>query len=237
MLVAALVTAVIMAPAAWIGDFLESRGPVRLVHVSGTIWRGSGFLAVSDGRRAHTVPGRLLWRVQLSELLSGRLTLMLQHQAAAEPIGISINGRAVEVAAGQARLPAALLAVLGAPFNTVRPGGTLSVQWDNMRFGDNGFEGNVQVDWEDAQSALSPVAPLGSFRLTASGRGALGEANLVTLRGPLLLQGQGSMDHGAIRFSGTADAQPEMRASLDGLIGLLGRRAGDRVLLDWEIRN
>jgi hypothetical protein len=45
------------------------------------------------------------------------------------------------------------------------------------------------------------------------------------------------MDHGAIRFSGTADAQPEMRASLDGLIGLLGRRAGDRVLLDWEIRN
>jgi general secretion pathway protein N len=106
-----------------------------------------------------------------------------------------------------------------------------------MRFGDNGFEGNVQVDWEDAQSALSPVAPLGSFRLTASGRGALGEANLVTLRGPLLLQGQGSMDHGAIRFSGTADAQPEMRASLDGLIGLLGRRAGDRVLLDWEIRN
>jgi hypothetical protein len=44
------------------------------------------------------------------------------------------------------------------------------------------------------------------------------------------------MDEGGIRFSGTADAHPEMRASLDGLIGLLGQRKGDQVVLDWEIR-
>jgi hypothetical protein len=39
-----------------------------------------------------------------------------------------------------------------------------------------------------------------------------------------------------LRFTGTAEAQPQMRASLLGLIGLLGRRVGDRAVLDWELR-
>ena len=80
------------------------------------------------------------------------------------------------------------------------------------------------------------MAPLGAFRLTASGRGEIGEATLVTVSGPLLLEGKGRMDRKSISFRGSADAEPEMRASLDGLIGLLGQRSGGRVLLDWEIR-
>lgn len=237
MLGVVLLVAVVAAPAAWVADALEARGRLRLVHPSGTVWQGSGELAVSDGRQAYVLPGRIVWRVSFAEVLSGRLTFVLEHDAADAKMRIAFDGRTLEVAAGEARLPAALLVALGAPFNTVRPGGTLRVRWDNMRFRDNGFEGNVQLDWEDAQSALSRVAPLGSYRLTASGRGATGEAKLVTLKGPLILEGRGSMDPAGIRFSGTAQAQPEMRAALDGLTGLLGRRAADRVLLNWEIRN
>jgi general secretion pathway protein N len=207
------------------------------VHAEGSLWRGSGLLAVSNGRQVHLIPGRLIWHVQFWDLFFGKLTVTLEHEAAEEAIEVTLGTDAVRVAAGRIRLPAAVLAAAGAPFNTIRPGGRLNLQWDNLRFEQGRFEGNAQLDWEEAQSALSSVAPLGSFRLTATGRGELGQANLVTLKGPLLLQGEGSMDGAGIRFRGTAEADPEMRDSLDGLIGLLGQRNAGRVVLDWEIRN
>jgi general secretion pathway protein N len=235
-LVVVLATVAIMAPAAWLADFLEARSPVRLVHPSGTVWRGSAQIAFSDGQRLRVLPGRVIWRTQASGLLSGRLAVQLQHDMIDRPIRFAVGRQGVQVEAGAARVPAALLAAVGAPFNTIRPGGTLRVQWDNMRVGQGGFTGSFEVDWRDAQSALSTVAPLGSYRLTATGRGGSGEAELVTLRGPLLLSGRGSLDGNGIRFSGVADAQADMRSSLDGFIGLLGRRVEDHVLLEWEIR-
>lgn len=231
-----LVTSVAYAPAAWLGDLLQARGPFRLVHADGTVWHGSSLVALSDGRRARLLPGRVAWQVEWSALLSGRLVLRLQHEVADRTVRISLDGSTVVVEAGELRVPAALLAVLGAPFNTLRPGGTLHLQWDTVRIRGDGFEGKMQLDWKDAQSALSAVAPLGTYRLTVSGMGARGEATLVTLSGPLRMEGQGSMDREGIRFNGMAEAQPEMRASLNGLIGLMGRRSRDRVLLNWEIR-
>jgi general secretion pathway protein N len=147
-----------------------------------------------------------------------------------------LDGRSAKIDPGGAVLPAALLAAAGAPFNTLRPGGTLRLRWDTLAvFGDD-FEGRATVDWEDAQSALSTVAPLGHYRVTVRGHGARREAQLETLDGPLLLQGAGSVENGLIRFSGTAEAVPEMRQSLNGLIGVLGRRTGDKATLNWEMK-
>jgi general secretion pathway protein N len=236
MLGVAAATALTIAPAAWLADFAESRSPVRLVYPSGTVWNGSAGIAVSDGRRGHVVPGLLIWQVNVAELATGRLAMTIRHETAERPVRIFIDWQGIGVEAGELRAPAALLSVFGAPFNTLRPGGTLHVQWDNVRVRSDGFEGNVQLDWLDAQSALSAVAPLGNFRLTASGRGGVCETNLTTLSGPLLLQGRGSIGRGGARFNGTAQAQPQMKAPLDGLVGLLGRRSGDQVQLTWEAK-
>ena len=230
-----LATAVAVAPAAWLGDLLTWRSPLRLIHAEGTLWHGSGLIAVSDGQRARMIPGRVAWDVESPALFSGQLVFRVRHPGFDKTIRIAIDGRAVRIAAGEARVPAALLAVLGAPFNTVRPGGTLRLRWDTLDIVRDGFQGDVQMDWEDAQSALSPIAPLGSYRVVAEGRGARAEAKLTTLKGPLMLEGQASMENGRIRFTGSAEAQPEMRASLSGLIAVLGRRAGDRAILKWEL--
>lgn len=235
-LAAILITSVAFAPATWLGDLLQAHGPFRLVHADGTVWRGSGLMAVSDGRQARLLPGRVAWQVEWSALLSGRLVLRVKHEAADRTVRVRLDGRTVVVEAGELSVPAALLAAAGAPFNTLKPGGTLHLQWDTVRVRGDGFEGKMQLDWKDAQSALSAVAPLGTYRLTVSGTGTRGEATLATLSGPLRIEGKGSMDHEGIRFNGLAEAQPEMRASLDGLIGLMGRRTRDQVLLNWEIR-
>ena len=52
-----------------------------------------------------------------------------------------------------------------------------------------------------------------------------------TLTGPLQLRGKGTIEGSHIKFSGFATAEREMQPALNGLLGLLGMRSGDKVLL------
>ena len=228
---AAVVTIAARAPAAWIGDWLEARGPLRLVDASGTLWRGSAMVGVSDGRQILLVPGRFSWDIGLASLLSGRMTADLSHPALAAPLHVSVAARLVAFSGGSAELPAATLFVAGVPFNTVRPGGTLTLRWSDMGIRADGLTGSVQVEWRDAQSALSPVAPLGSYRLSITGADPAALIRLETLDGPLRLEGRGTLKGWRISFRGLASAAPDMHSALNGLIGVLGPRSGNAVLL------
>lgn len=232
--IAAALTAGVRAPAAWIGDWVQAHGRLRLVDARGTVWNGSAMLGVSDGRQVTLVPGRLSWQVSFSAIVSGRVAADIAHPALARPLVVAVTTRSIALKAGQAQLPAAILAALGAPFNTVRPGGDLGLQWTDVEIKDGVLAGNLQIDWREAQSALSTVAPLGSYRLQITGMGDTARLQLDTLRGPLRLQGSGTLKGGRVSFKGLASAEPDMRPALIGLIGLLGPRSGDNALLSIE---
>ncbi len=231
LLCAAAVTVVARAPAAWLGDWMQSSGKLRLIDAQGTLWEGSAMLAISDGRKAMLLPGRVSWRVRPWTILGGRLQASLSHRALQTPLALTIGRDGLSVAAGRAELPAALLVAVGAPFSTVRPGGTIGFRWSELELRRALFAGSIQVDWRDARSALSTVAPLGSYQMTITGVGDAARVQLDTLRGPLRLQGSGSLKSGHLSFRGTASADPEMRQALNGLLGLLGQRSGDNVAL------
>ena len=162
---AAALTVAVRAPAAWVGDWLQAQGRLRLVDARGTVWSGSAMLGMSDGRQVQLVPGRLSWKIGLAGIASRRFTADVSHPALAAPLAVSLAAKSIALKAGQAELPAALLAAFGAPLNTVRPGGTLGLRWTDVEFKDGAFAGNLQIDWRDAQSALSTVAPLGELSL------------------------------------------------------------------------
>ena len=229
--VAVILTIVMRAPAAWLGDWVQSRGPLRLVDASGTIWRGSAMLGVSDGREITLVPGRISWTIGMTPLFSGRVTADLSHPALAAPLHVSLSAQSVTLGGGSAELPAATLLVAGVPFNTVRPGGTLALQWTDIGIQANGLTGEAAVEWRDARSALSPVAPLGSYRLSVTSGDPAALIRLETLNGPLRLEGKGTLKGWRISFRGLASATPDMRPALNGLIGVLGPRSGNDVLL------
>jgi general secretion pathway protein N len=222
------------APAAWVGDWLQSQGKLRLVDTRGTIWSGSAMLGLSDGRQVMLVPGRLSWEVGLAAIFSGRVTVDIAHPALVAPLAASLAAKSIALKAGQAELPAAVLAALGAPFNTVRPGGVLGLRWTDVEVKSGVLAGDLQIDWRDAQSALSTVAPLGSYRLRITGAGDAARLQLETLSGPLHLDGGGTLKGGRVSFKGLAFAEPDMRPALNGLIGVLGPRSGDNARLALE---
>ncbi len=222
-------TVAVRAPAAWVGDWLEVHGKFRLLDARGTVWHGSALIGISDGRETTLIPGRVEWTID--SLRPTGIAARLVHPWLTTPLALSVDANAVQIVKGSARLPAGVLAGAGAPFNTLRPGGVLEVAWTDTRIQATGLTGELQVDWRDAQSALSTVVPLGTYRLRVTGTGGNALLDLATLAGPLQMQGRGTMEGSRIRFNGIATAEPSMLGALNGLLGLLGMRSGDKVLL------
>lgn len=225
----AAITLVVRAPAAWLGDWLQGTTRVRLVDARGTVWHGSALLGFSNGRETTLVPGRVEW--QIERVTPGAVSATLAHAWLTTPLHLSLRREGVAFAKGSARLPAGVLASAGAPFNTLRPGGTLEASWTDTTLRGAALSGEVQIDWRDAKSALSTVAPIGSYRLRVTGKGDGPALDLVTLAGPLQMQGRGKIEGSRIRFNGTAGAEAGMQPALNGLLGVLGMRSGDKVLL------
>lgn len=227
--VVVLATIAVRAPAAWLGDWLQAHTKVRLLDARGTMWHGSALVGISDGRETTLIPGRIEWTVD--DLGARRFAARVSHPWLTMPLALSVDGEGMRIRQGNARLPAGVLAGAGAPFNTLRPGGVLEMAWTDTQIRGTSLKGELQVDWRDAQSALSTVVPLGTYRLTIRGSGGIPALDLRTLAGPLQMQGKGTVEGSRIRFNGIATAEPSMLGPLNGLLGLLGMRSGDKVLL------
>jgi len=248
-LVAALsigATAVVMAPAQWVASAIAQATGDRIVlaEAKGSVWQGQASVVLSPGQDAGIarigLPEALSWQLSPWRLLAGTIDLTLTHPSALlQPLQLraDLTGR-VELLATTARLPAALLAGLGAPFNTIKPGGVISLAWQRLEINRGRMQGNVVGEWQFATSALTTVAPFGNYRLLAEGGFPGTRLTLSTLAGPLELVGDGTIDEQwNFRFAGRARAlsgvDASTRAQLAGLVLLLGRREGDSAILSF----
>jgi general secretion pathway protein N len=244
--VAVLVTLAVLAPAQWAAQLLSraSGGRVELAEATGTVWNGSGTLVLASGtgiaQSASSLPGPLSWHLSAVALLTGTVELTLRHPSAlTAPLAVSLyaDGR-LQMSADTIRLPAELLAGLGAPWNTVRPGGIVSVHTDGLQIAHGQGRGSLTIEWESASSGLSPVSPIGHYRLQTSGQYPGTRLELQTISGPLELTGSGTIGEGGrVRFEGIARplaaADATTRTQLTGLISLLGRREGEAAILNF----
>jgi general secretion pathway protein N len=243
-----VLTALVIAPAQWAASAVRSAtsGRIELADASGTLWNGSAILvlaASSDpGASRASLPERLSWRLSPWSLLAAQLDLTLTHPSAlTQPLAIRaplIGGGASTLGTATLRLPASLLVGLGAPWNTIRPGGILTINWDRLQIEPNRLLGNVSAEWQYASSALTPVSPMGHYRLQTNGIWPGTQLELLTISGPLELKGSGTIPEGGrLRFLGRAQAMagtdPGVKAQLTGLISLLGRRDGEGALLNF----
>lgn len=243
-----LATAMVIAPAQWIASALSNAtgGRIELADAGGTAWNGSAVLVLASSPDATapraSLPERLTWRLSPWSLITGQFDLTVTHPSAlSQPLAVRaplFGAGGATLSATTLRLPASLLIGVGAPWNTIRPGGILLVNWDRLQIARDRIQGNFSAEWQYASSALTPVSPMGHYRLQTNGVWPGTQLDLLTISGPLELKGSGTIAaDGRVRFTGRAQAMagtdPGVKAQLTGLISLLGRRDGEGALLNF----
>lgn len=243
-LLGALFALPVFAPAAWLAAAVASAtgDRVLLADAQGTVWSGSAVPVLTGGegsRDASALPGRVSWTLRPEGLalgialrqaccITGELRLKVEPR---------IGGVRITLPAAPGRLgqwPAAWLAGLGTPFNTLQIGGTMSLTSGGLvaqsAAGRWRVDGQAALEIDDLASRLSTISPLGSYRVALTG-GDAAQVALSTTTGALQLNGSGQFSGRGLRFRGDARAAPGSEAALDNLLNLLGRRQGTLALL------
>jgi general secretion pathway protein N len=230
---AVALTVLVFLPAAWLGPLVEKQtgGRLTLGDAQGTLWRGSAFVGGAPGQGGAVtplLPGRFSWRLSPLVLL-GQVRMELSNPAAlSQPVRLEGSWSQWQVSPGELLLPAAGLAGLGAPLNTLAPSGTIRLKWnmlDLMRQQQMvAVNGRTVLSMTDMGSRMSPIKPLGSYEMAMDWRGQQADMILRTVRGALLLSGRGTLQNGRLQFSGQAEAASGYEETLGNLLNLLGQR-------------
>ncbi|MDM7462380.1 MAG: type II secretion system protein N [Tepidimonas taiwanensis] len=240
-----LAASVVWAPARWVDVALAaaSDGRVRLLQPAGTVWAGSGVLRVAGDGSALTLPGRLRWTLAIDMAALG-LRVTLQPDAAADaPWRATLlrrdGGWWLQAEPWQAQFDLAWLQALGAPWNTFGLQGRAHLELPALRWPLGAVAAvashdpaALTLDLFDVACAVSPLRPLGSYRLAL--QAAPDDAPsfaLTTLRGDLRLEASGGWPGGRLQMQGLAEANPQRLDALSNLLNLLGRRDGARAHL------
>ncbi len=246
-LLAVAATALLSLPAAWLTPLVEQQtdGRLTLGDPQGSVWRGSAFAGAASDAGAPVspmLPGRFRWTLS-PLLLLGVVDARIDNPEALDNT-LTVSGSWSEWLLGPVSLqmPAERLAALGAPLNTLQPSGRMRLSWSELRLRRNansiGIEGRMQLELTDIASALSPVKPLGAYRLQFDWQGARAQLTLTSLSGPLQIEGHGAIVNGRLHFSGLAWAQPGQEQRLAILLNLLGQRrqVGNRNVIALEFQ-
>ena len=207
----------------------------------GTVWRGSAQWVLAGGsgsRDAVALPSRLSW--QLRPGLRGLQVALHASCCTPQPLGVHVQAGWRELTislddGAPSHWPAALLAGLGTPWNTLQLDGELQLRTTDLRLqwarGRMQIEGRAELDALGLGSRLTTLRPMGSYRLALQG-GPTPTLHLSTQAASnLQLSGQGQWIGARLRFTGEASAAPEREAALANLLNIIGRRNGARSLI------
>jgi len=156
------------------------------------------------------------------------------------PGGGGVDGQALAAATPVGQWPMGWLEGRGFPWNTIHPGGVLTLSTHNLQFSLKGGHwttlGSTQVEIRQASSRLTTLDSLGTYRIliqpdpsTQIRQGDGASRALVwisTTDGALLVDGRGLIGATGFRLRAEAHAAPGSEAALDNLLNLIGRRNG-----------
>ena len=226
-----LIFLVITFPASWVewGLFRYTQGMVSINGASGSLWRGTAPLVVQLPQSSPQYLGDLSWNVNPLWLIIGRLQVHLNITAPNLQMqgNVALSPSTIRVAQMHGKLPASLINLYYAPAALFAPSGWLHVDIDTLAIA-QGINGSIDILWQDAGSSLSQVNPLGDYRLHLTGEGDTTRIQVETLRGVLMLNGQGHWQWGTgqLQVNGTAKPDANSAAQVEPILKLLGPDQG-----------
>lgn len=243
---AALVT---QAPASWLTQRVSQASGQRMLlqDPQGTIWNGSAQWVLNEGPLNTAVatshlPTRVTWQLAPSvDFAAFRLGISARVTSTCctpQPVRVQVSplwrGLRVQVSDHTSQWPAAWLVGLGAPWNTVQPGGAMQLQTTHVVWEQRGdtsrLSGEAELQLRQLSTRLSTLRPLGNYRVRVQGGDTIA-ITLDTLEGSLQLQGSGQWRQGRLQFMGEATAAPDAQDALSNLLNVLGQRQGNKSIL------
>ncbi|MEB0010535.1 type II secretion system protein N [Glaciimonas sp. Cout2] len=227
-----LITVLVFLPAAWLGPLLENKtgGRITLGDTQGSLWRGSAFIGVAandNGPVMPLLPGRLVWHLSPLVLVGLVDATFANVQVLSQPVTVRGNWTSLTISAASVAVPAERLMAFGAPLNTLQPSGMIRLAWNPMTLlrTTKGLDlhGVMTLDMIGIGSRLSPVKPLGSYRMHFDWMGNQAGLTLKTITGSLLLNGSGNLHNSHVQFSGTAEAAAGQEKQLAMILSLIGQ--------------
>jgi general secretion pathway protein N len=238
---------VAFAPAAWLaaGVARATEGQLQLADAQGTLWSGNAVTVLSGGRDSQdavALPGRLAWSLGLAgsgfELRVRQACCLNEEPRLRISPGFAHWRLELQPAAGGALIghwPAAWLAGLGTPWNTMQLDGEMWLSSPGLVAeivqGRWQLAGSAVLELQHVASRLSTLPVLGSYRMSLATAEAVPRLTLTTLDGALRLTGSGEWLASGLRFRGEATAAPGAEAALANLLNIIGRRQGARSLI------
>jgi general secretion pathway protein N len=223
---------IIEMPASWFAWGLNrySGGTVRLDPMDGSLWHGKGKLVIYYPQTMPHDLGNTEWSVNPFWLLTGRIQSRWNIESSdgrAQSI-LRISASQIHLLETQVTFPAQTISTFYSPASLISPQGQVQLRTDKLAIGKGTLEGNVEVLWNGAGSSLTPVQPLGNYRLEITGAGKTAALKLSTSQGALDLTGQGQwqIQTGQLQLTGTATPL-ERAAELEPLLKLIGQDQGN----------
>lgn len=216
---------VVRLPATLMDDLLArlSDGKLRIAATRGSLWHGSGLLAISDGQRQLRAIRTLDWRFGLAPETLGLDLVLEEHQRPQADLRLGIGGLTVERLALD--LPLDLIAAsIAHPVARAGWRGRLVLASDGFSCDwRQTCEGALRVRWQDAGLDIVPERALGTHEIRFTALGSAFDIAVNTLEGDIRVAGAGRLEPGgAFSFNGSVEGDPEL---VDRMPNIMDRNA------------
>lgn len=236
-LVALMIGLFNFAPATLISQYIADKTTniVLLTNAQGTIWEGNAELAISGEQSPiqalnHALSiGKIDWHVKASRLILGELNIAINCNNS-EFATLILTPTYLSITKVNLDLPTYIVSTLVPSLNAAQLGGQLHVSTSNFSVAHlnhsnlkPNFTGQIQLDWQQASSPLSPINPLGNYQANISGVKEQIIIKVSTLNGPLMIEGDGALNLASgLQFNGIASAESSQKQALAPLLHVLG---------------
>jgi hypothetical protein len=220
-------------PSGWLSWGLSraSGGAVHLYHAQGSLWRGTGDLAITLGPNDAVHLGRFNWKITPLRILIGQLKIRLRTVDFSDPsqATLTIGFRQYAFTDVNLALPARLATLAYPAAALMAPSGRLQITSKSFKLASKDLQGEAVIVWRNAGSGYPKISDLGDYRLTVTGKGENASLSLSTMRGVLAVAAHGQWQVGSsgdLQLNGSI--KPTAQANeLEPLLQRLGPDRGN----------
>lgn len=202
-----------------------SEGRLRLADAQGSLWRGSGTLALSEDRFTVRPLRQVEWGVGFT---THAVTVVLSEHGR-EQVALSMSPRGVSFQIDQLDIPLRLIrGASNHPAARLGWGGGLNLTSSGMSCDwSRHCNGQLDILWHDVTLAIVPDRALGDHLISLSAAGDRIAVQAHTLRGDLRIDGQGDIDaDGRGNFRGYIQGDPDIVDRLPNIMDRNTRPTG-----------